>query len=166
MKIDNTIKELYYEVDTRKHQQLVAEVLIAFAKKLLDRAIKHDASKLEEPEKSHYIEPVYALNTEEVPYGSDRYKELTKQMGNGWEHHKLTNDHHIEFFVPYSVQTLNDPMRAIDLFALIEMMADWIAASQRRDNSPAKALDFMKEKYRIDEQVEAIIRNTLAMWKS
>lgn len=160
------IKELYYEVDTRKHQQNVAELLISFAKKLLDRAVKHDASKLEEPERSHYIEPVYALNTEEVPYGSERYKELTAQMGKGWEHHKFANDHHIQFFVPYSVQTLNDPMRSLDLFALIEMLADWIAASRRRDNNPAEALNFMKKKYPVDEQLEAIIRNTLAMMKT
>lgn len=159
------IKELFYEVDTRKHQQMVAELLISFAKKLLDRAIKHDASKLEEPERSHYIDPVYALNTEEVPYGSERYKELTAQMGEGWSHHKHKNDHHIEFFEPYSVQTLNDPIRALDLFALVEMLADWIAASKRRGNNSGDALKFMKKKYHIDEQVEAIIYNTLAMMK-
>lgn len=157
------IKTLYYEADTRKHQQLVAGLLILCAKKLLDRAVKHDASKLQEPERSYYIDPVYALNTEEVPYGSARYQELTKQMGQGWDHHKLTNDHHIEFFIPYSVQTLNDPIRALDLFALIEMLADWIAASRRRDNNSAMALDYMKKKYPVDEQLEAIILNTLAM---
>lgn len=156
-------KELFYEVDTRKHQQIVTELLISFTKKLLDRTINHDASKLEEPERSHYIEPVYALNTEEVPYGSERYKELTKQMGAGWDHHKMVNDHHIEFFIPYSVQTLNDPIKALDLFALIEMLADWIAASRRRNNNPAKALDFLKEKYVVDHQLEMIIRNTLSM---
>ena len=157
------IKELYYETDTRKHQQLVAGLMIAVAKKLLDRAMKHDASKLEEPERSAYIEPVYALNTEEVPYGSDRHKELTAQMGEGWDHHKANNDHHIGFFEPYSVQTLNDPIRAMDMFALIEMLCDWIAASKRRKNSPTLALEHMKEEHHIDEQLEALIRNTLAM---
>lgn len=160
------IKELYYEADTRKHQQLVAEKLIVFAQKLLTRAMKHDASKLEALERSHYVEPVYALNIGEVPYGSDRYKELTKQMGVGWDHHKTHNDHHIEFFVPYSVQTLNDPFRAFDLFALVEMLADWIAASKRRGNNPQDALKFLKEKHPINEQLEAIIRNTLAMWEN
>jgi hypothetical protein len=159
------IKELYYEVDTRKHQQLVAEKLIKFTQKLLDRAMKHDASKLEEPERSHYIGPVYELNTGEVPYGSDRYKELCKQMGAGWDHHKFANDHHIDFFEPYSVQTLNDPIRAMDLFALVEMLADWIAASKRRGNNPGDALKFLKEKHPMDEQLEAIILNTLAMWE-
>ena len=159
------IKELYYEVDTRKHQQMVAELLISFAQKLLTRAVKHDASKLKEPERSCYIEPVYALNTEEVPYGSERYEEICKKMGVGWDHHKAINDHHIEFFEPYSIQTLNDPFRSLNLFALVEMLADWIAASQRRGNHPADALKFLKEKHPIDEQLEAIIRNTLEIMR-
>jgi hypothetical protein len=51
----------------------------------------------------------------------------------------------------------------MDLFALLEMLADWIAASQRRGNAPVQALAIMKRKYPIDEQLEAIIRNTLAL---
>jgi len=164
--VTENIKELYYDADTRKHQQTVAKILIACAMKMLKRATEHDASKLEEPEKSHYIDPVYHLNTEEVPYGSERYKELTAQMGGGWDHHKMNNDHHIEFFEPYAVQTLNDPIRALDLFALMEMLADWIAASQRRGNDPWEALKFMEKKHPVDEQLSAIIRNTLAMMES
>uniref|UniRef100_A0A6M3K9K7 Uncharacterized protein n=1 Tax=viral metagenome TaxID=1070528 RepID=A0A6M3K9K7_9ZZZZ len=159
------IKELYYEADTRKHQQIVAAKLIAVAKRFLDRAVKHDSSKLDEPERSAYINPVYALNTEEVPYGSDRYKELTDQMGEGWEHHKSVNDHHIEFFIPYSVQTLNDPIRAMDMFALIEMLCDWIAAASRRGNEPGLALEHITKEFPINEQLQQVIRNTLAMIK-
>lgn len=157
------IKELYYEADTRKHQQIVAERLIAVAKKLLDRAVKHDASKLKEPERGAYIGPVFALNTEEVPYGSERYKELTKQMGAGWKHHEAVNDHHIGFHLPYSVQTLNDPILCLDMFVLIEMCCDWIAAASRRGNEPVLALKAMAEKYPIDEQLQQVIRNTLGI---
>jgi hypothetical protein len=158
-----SMKELYFEADTRKHQQIVASILLSFAKNLIDRAINHDASKLVEPERSHYVDPVFYLNTKNVEYGGDLYKELTAQMGEGWEHHKSVNDHHIEFFIPYSVQTLNDPLRALDLFALVEMLADWIAASRRRGNDSAKALTYLNEKFGVDEQLQAIIRNTLAM---
>ena len=157
------IKDLYYEADTRKHQQLVAKAIIAVAHNLLDRAMRHDASKFEEVERKSYIEPVWCLNTEEVPFGSDRYKKLTAQMGEGWDHHKHANDHHIEFFEPYAVQTLNDPIKGMNVFALIEMMCDWIAAAKRRGNEPALALDSIKRKYLIDEQLEAIIRNSLNM---
>lgn len=157
------VKKLYYEADTRKHQQLVAERMIAVAKKMLDRAMQHDKSKLEEQEYSHYVEPVFALNTENVPYGSDRYKELVKQMGEGLDHHKANNDHHIEFFEPYAVQTLNDPIRAMDLFTLFEMLCDWIAASKRKGNNPCDALKVITAKYPMDEQLQAVIRNTVAM---
>jgi hypothetical protein len=157
------IKELYYEADTRKHQQMVAERLIAVAKKLLDRAVKHDASKLVEPERSAYINPVYILNTEKVPYGSERYKLLTAQMDEGWKHHEATNDHHIGYFIPYSIQTLNDPIRALDMFALIEMCCDWIAAASRSGNEPGLALKELIIDYPMDEQLQAVIRNTLAM---
>lgn len=157
------IKELYYEADTRKHQQMVAERMIKAAKKLLDRAIKHDASKLEESERSAYIEPVYELNTVKVPYGSERYKELVAQMGDGWKHHEAVNDHHIGYFVPYASQTLNDPIRCLDMFVLIEMCCDWIAAASRRGNDPGLAMEEMTKKYPMDEQLQQVIRNTLAM---
>ena len=156
------IKELYFETDIRKHQQIAAEHLIMCAKNLLDRAIVHDASKLLEPERSAYIEPVYALNTENVEYGSDRYKHLTKQMGVGWEHHKLANDHHIEFFMSrYIEEKNNNPLLKVDLFALIEMCCDWIAAASRRGNSPELALNPLIEKYKMDEQLQSVMRNTL-----
>jgi hypothetical protein len=156
------IKQLYYEADTRKHQMIVARLLINAAQRLLKRATVHDETKLHEPEISAYIEPVYALNTEEVPYGSERYIELCKQMGKGWDHHKSFNDHHIEFFLPYAVETLNDPILQLDMFALIEMCCDWIAAAQRRGNEPVLALKTLTDKYPMDEQLQQLIRNTLA----
>ena len=156
------IEELFYEADTRKHQQLVAKKMVAVAKNILDQAMSHDASKIEDAlERESYIEPVWYLNTEEVPFGSNQYIELTEKMGAGWDHHKQVNDHHIEFFKPYSVQTTNDPIKAMDVFALIEMMCDWIAAASRRGNNPWATLDYIKKKYPIDEQLEAIIRNSL-----
>lgn len=156
-------KELFYEADTRKHQQIVAKYMIAIAKRIYDRAMVHDASKLQEPERSYYIDPVFSLNNENVEYGSERYKELTAQMGKGWDHHKTHNDHHVEFFEPYAVQTLNDPIRAMDMFALLEMLCDWIAAAQRKGNAPVDAFKFLVEKHPMDEQLQEVIKNTLAM---
>ena len=159
-------KELYFAKDTREHQLAVARILMGVAKQLLDRAIKHDESKMHEPERSGYIEPVYALNAEKVEYASARYKELCSQMGEAWKHHEANNDHHIGFFVPYSVQTLNDPIRCLDLICLLEMCCDWIAAAQRKGNDSVFALDAMCKKYSMDEQLAQIIRNTLATIES
>src|SRR5215210_7069240 len=102
------VKELFYEADTRKHQQWVAEQLIACAKRLLDRAVSHDASKFSEVERKSYVEPVWELNTREVEYGSDEYKRLTAQMGEGWEHHKMYNTHHPEFVLVNQPEFMHD----------------------------------------------------------
>lgn len=156
-------KELYYEADTRKHQQWVAERMIACAKRIIEKGMTHDASKFSDIEKSKYIDPIYELNLKDVPYGSDEYKRLTAQMGEGLEHHTNINDHHPEFFIPFSVQTLNDPIRAMDLFALMEMLCDWIAASKRKGNSAGLPFDNFEKKYQVNSQLMAILRNTLGI---
>jgi len=74
------IKELFHEADTRKHQQWVAERMIACAKKIMDKAMAHDESKFSKIEKKSYVEPVWFLNTGTVKYGSDEYKRLTAQV--------------------------------------------------------------------------------------
>lgn len=157
------IKELYFEADTRKHQQLVVEKMTACAKKILDKGMIHDASKFSDIEKEHYINPVWELAHENIEFGSEKYKELIKQMGIGWDHHVAFNDHHPEFFKTFAVQTNNDPIRAMDLFALLEMLCDWNAAAKRKGNSPALPFDNFQKKYNVDEQLMAILRNTLAM---
>ena len=161
MKID--VKELFYEADTRKHQQWVAERLIACSKKLLDKAVLHDASKFSDIERSSYIDPVWKLNTTDVEYGSEQYKEITKQMGEGWKHHCANNDHHPEFFETFAGQTNNDPIQAMDLFALMEMLCDWIGAAKRKGNAPSLAFKHFFDKYHVDEQLQAVLKNTLPM---
>lgn len=157
------IKELYFEADTRKHQQIVAEKMSICAKKILDKGMIHDISKFSDIEKEHYIDPVWELAQEDIKYGSERYKELTKQMGIGLDHHLAFNDHHVEFFKTFAVQTNNDPIQAMDLFALLEMLCDWVAAAKRKGNSSALPFDNFQKKYNVDEQLMAILRNTLAM---
>jgi len=157
------IKELFYEADTRKHQQWVAERMIACAKKLIDKAMVHDESKFSDIEKNSYVEPVWQLNTTDIKYGSEEYKQLTAQMGDGWKHHCANNDHHPEFFENYQGQTNNDPIQAMDLFALLEMLCDWIGAAKRKGNEPGLAFKHFFEKYKVDEQLQAVLRNTLAI---
>lgn len=149
-------KELYYVADTSEHRKKVRDVLQLAVQEILSRGRMHDDSKYDPVEMDSYVEPVWALNHEEVSYGSERYKELTALMGPGWEHHKTTNDHHIEFL------RCADPVPSLNLFILLEMCADWIAAASRRGNDPALALDGIKAKYPLDAQVEALMRNTIA----
>jgi len=152
------LERLFYESDVWKHRHMVAERMMLAAKILLDRAAKHDASKLTDEERPYYEKPVWALNHSGVEYGSPEYKALTAQMGQGWEHHKSVNSHHPEFFGED-----RDAISSMDMFNLIEMLCDWIAAAKRKGNDPAKAMTFLKEKYDVDEQLEMVLLNTLAV---
>lgn len=162
-KNEPNIKELFYEADTRKHQQWVAEQLIACAKRLLDRAMTHDASKFSDIEREAYVGPVWELNTREVPYGSDEYKALTKQMGAGWEHHKANNSHHPEFWAIVTPEFAGDPFSGMDLFDLMEMLCDWIGAAKRRGNEPHLPLKGFEEKMGLGHQLGCVLRNTLGL---
>lgn len=166
MATEPNIKELFYEADTRKHQQLVAEGMVACAKRLLDRAMVHDASKFSEVERAAYVDPVWELNTREVAYGSDEYKELTAKMGIGWEHHKAHNTHHPENAFYVRPEFAGDPFAAMDLFDLMEMLCDWIAASKRRGNCPTLPIAKYVEDKWLCHQLECILRNTLGILTS
>jgi hypothetical protein len=149
-------QELFYEADTRKHQKLVADVMVKSAKEILDRAMLHDRSKFEDAvERKSYVEPVYALNTEKVPYGSERYKELTDAMGEGWLHHKANNDHHPEHWAT------DHPFEKMNVFQILEMCCDWIAASKRRGNNPILPLARMRKDFGMTEQLSEVIANTI-----
>lgn len=148
------IKELFWETDIRRHKQLVLENIIKSASNLIKRGLTHDDSKFSRIEKETYVEPVWKLNNTNVEYGSKEYEELTDQMGDGWRHHLQNNDHHPDFH-----ENSKDPFAEMNLFSLIEMLCDWIAASKRKNNSPDKALEFIK--FEISPQLENILRNTL-----
>lgn len=157
------IKELYYEADTRKHQQWVAEKMIEVAKRLLDRAVIHDASKFSDVEKNAYVGPVWELNTRQVAYGSEEYIALVTQMGEGWEHHKAHNSHHPENVQVTLPEFAGDPFSGMDLLDLIEMLCDWCAASKRRGNSPWLPLDKMEKDLGLSHQLRCVLQNTLGV---
>ncbi len=154
-------KRLYYEKDVLEHKRRVARLMMGVAKELLDRAERHDDSKLNPAEACHYVEPVWALNHEDVEYGSPQYVELTGQMGQGLLHHYRNNDHHPEYYTRGMVCDDFDPVSCMSLIALLEMVCDWVAAAERKGNDPALALEQMQKKYDVSEQLANVIRNTL-----
>lgn len=89
MKIDST-------QDTLAHIRRVQTLLSEVAANLTTRAIAHDISKLEEPEKSIFDEVTSALRG--LTYGSDEYKSYLAKMGPALAHHYANNTHHPEHF--------------------------------------------------------------------
>lgn len=137
--------------DTLKHSQRVGELMTQPIRELVDRSVCHDRSKTEDPELAVFNEftPKLAGTT----YGSEEYKGYLAAMGEGLAHHYVSNRHHPEHFA--------DGIGGMTLVDLVEMLADWRAASERHDDgSLVRSLAIQQERFAISEQLAAILRNT------
>lgn len=138
--------------DILQHIERVNELLLMAAKKLLIRGKKHDASKLESPEKELFDE--YTPKLKNSTYGSDEYNEHLKGLKTALDHHYLHNSHHPE----HHENGIND----FDLFDLIEMFFDWKAATERHaDGDIRKSIEINKGRFGMSEQICQIFRNTV-----
>jgi hypothetical protein len=154
--------ELFFENETRKHQQEVAKNMLLFAQEIIKRATVHDASKFEPPEREIFVE--YTPKLKNTEYGSDEYKKYMKEMDEAIQVHYSKNKHHPQFndINGYSYQTLNDPIRSMTLFDVIEMLCDWHAATKRHATGDiSKSIDINEERFKINEQLSAMFRNTI-----
>jgi hypothetical protein len=137
--------------DTHEHIAQVRERLLAVAQDLIGRAHRHDRSKLEEPELSVFDE--YTPKLRDSTYGSDEYKAFLDGMGEGLKHHYAYNDHHPEHFV--------NGFRDMDLVQVIEMLADWKAATLRHaDGNLAQSISQNSERFGYGIEVERLLTNT------
>lgn len=138
--------------DTQHHIDSVRENIAEFIQKLYVRAIRHDESKLIEPEKSMYDE--WTPKLRESTYGSPEYKEFLENMGPALQHHYKHNSHHPEYF--------ENGVNGMSLIDLIEMLADWKAASTRHaDGDIQKSLEINKIRFGISDQLAEILNNTV-----
>lgn len=139
-------------VDTKAHIDLVYLELIKMAERLRKRAIYHDASKLESPEKEIFDEVTPLLKG--LTYGSAEYAESLVSMGPALLHHYANNLHHPEHY--------EDGINGMDLIDLVEMICDWYAATKRHDNGDIyKSLELNKDRFGISPQLQAILKNTV-----
>lgn len=116
------------------------------------RALVHDQSKLLPPEVSIFTE--YTPKLKHSTYGSDEYKGFLKEMQPALDHHYANNSHHPEYY-PNGI----DGMTLLDL---IEMLADWKAATMRHaDGDIDKSLAINRGRFGISDQLMAILENTV-----
>ncbi len=146
--------------ETQAHIDRVRDFMQEARINLAMRMWKHDASKLVEPELSAF--DIATPKLAELEYGSEEYKQSLKDLGPALEHHFVENDHHPEHF--------ENGVNGTSLLALIEMVCDWRAASERvkqRTDDPEKmktfesGLDFNFVRFGIEPQLAAIIKNTV-----
>jgi len=138
------------EKDTREHIRHVDHFMKEIFFKLLDRKEKHDASKLEQPEKETYDTLVPRLKL--LKYGSPEYEALLKEMKPALAHHFANNRHHPEHF-----ENGIDDMTLVDV---VEMFCDWMAASIRSDTGFSKGLEVNKKRFNMSDQLYRIFANT------
>ncbi len=137
--------------DTLRHIFRVQELLEECRQDLQERALRHDTSKLSEPEKAIFDQ--FTPRLRESTYGSEEYKEFLEGMGEGLKHHYAHNDHHPEFFE----HGIND----MDLLQVVEMLCDWKAATERHaDGSLGRSIDQNAERFGYCYDVQRLLWKT------
>lgn len=137
--------------DTYAHIGEVRTRLLQVAFDLIQRADKHDQSKLAPPEVAVFDE--FTPKLRDSTYGSDEYKAFLAGMGKGLEHHYAHNDHHPE----HHVRGVED----MDLTQVIEMLVDWKAATLRHhDGDLLRSIHQNAERFGYGEEFQRLLVNT------
>lgn len=146
---DGVIKS---NMDTIKHIHVVRGNIYKFIYELDKRAREHDQSKLESPEQEIFGETYEELA--KVEYGSDEYKKLLDRVKPAIDHHYANNRHHPEFH-----KNGIDDMNLVDL---LEMLADWKAATARNKNGNIrKSIEINAGRFNMSPQLVKIFENTV-----
>lgn len=115
--------------ETVKHVRRVAELMLDAVTALQRRAIHHDDSKFSPEEFDSFAEVTPLLRG--VTYGSEEYKYNLAKIKPAIAHHNAANSHHPEHHA--------DGIHGMDLIDLIEMLADWRAATERHNDGNLSA---------------------------
>lgn len=136
---------------TVDHINSVRQKIFIVINDFLDRALKHDLSKTESPEKEGY--DIYTPRLRDTEYGSKKYWETLKEMKSFLDHHYQNNRHHPEYFV--------DGIDGMNLLDLLEMVCDWRAAGERHEKSSMiKSIEINAERFNMSPQLKQILQNT------
>lgn len=140
-------------LETIAHIQKVQSYMFIAITKVMDRLIKHDQSKLSEPELSVFSSARHALS--ELTYGSPEYmSQMKEHLAPALQHHYQKNAHHPEYWP--------NGIRDMSLIDLLEMICDWTAASQRhRDGSISRSIDINAERFGYGDELRLILHNTI-----
>ncbi|QBD78902.1 hypothetical protein EPA93_24130 [Ktedonosporobacter rubrisoli] len=140
-----------YVKDLIDHKQRVAGYMQIVANELFKRATGHDNSKFSEEEFELYEKAFPEL--QKHAYGSSEFKAALDTIKPAIQHHYAVNDHHPEFF--------EQGISQMNLIQIIEMMCDWIAASERSQRDFLQGLEMNKERFHIDDQLFGALKNTV-----
>jgi hypothetical protein len=149
----NTLTPYDSTKDTVEHISNVRSKILKVVADLIERGFKHDASKLEQPEKE--ILDKYKPQLKLIEFGSNAEKEIIKKMKVGLDHHYSHNRHHPQFFA--------DGVDGMNLIDLLEMILDWKSACETASTKNAdifKSIEICAERFKIEPQLKQILLNT------
>jgi hypothetical protein len=150
-----THDEIATNYETMKHIRNVQRCINIILNELIDRAEKHDQTKLESPEVEGFtiVTPKLAGST----YGSEEYKGFLAELKPTLEHHYSRNRHHPE----NHKSGIND-MNIIDI---CEMLCDWKAATIRHTNGNLKkSIEYNKDRFDMSSQLVKILENSISLF--
>jgi hypothetical protein len=138
--------------ETLRHIGRVRELIGLADYNLLMRAARHDASKLEPPEKEVFDE--YTGRLRSSTYGSEEYRGFLAAMKPALDHHYAHNSHHPEHFA--------DGVRGMSLLDVLEMLLDWKAATERHaDGCILRSVEANQKRFGYSDELKAILLNTV-----
>lgn len=143
--------------DTWEHIHTVQGLMAQVTADLAERAHVHDQSKLVSPEVEVFDRVTPKLHG--LTYGSDEYKASLAEMGEGLAHHYANNRHHPEHWVtddPYP-----PPYQSMNLLDVIEMLADWKAATTRHaDGDLGRSIEINANRFGMSDEFAGLLRRT------
>lgn len=147
-----SLEEKATNFHTMEHIQLVQKLLHRMVVELLQRAEKHDQSKLVPPELPDLVK--LTRNLAGTTFGTKEYDEGKRQMPVGLAHHYANNRHHPEHF--------RNGVNDMNLIDIMEMLVDWWASSKRHnDGNVRKSIEINAARFGINPQLVLIFENTL-----
>jgi hypothetical protein len=139
-------------IDTTLHINRVRYLLGKCAIILLERGVRHNASKLEKPEKAVFDAVGNRLAV--ITYEAEEYRHSLADLKTALDHHYAHNSHHPEHY-PNGVDGMS-------LFDLTEMSMEWKAASERHPGGMniVRSVEVSSARFSVSEQLKKILLNT------
>jgi len=137
--------------ETVAHVRRVGCLMLDAISNLQHRAVTHDDSKFSPEEFESFA--TETPNLKGLSYGSDEYRAALSRIKPAITKHYERNNHHPEHYV--------DGFDGMSLLDLIEMLADWKAASERHaDGSLGKSIRHNAGRFGYDEKMVGLLSRT------
>lgn len=143
--------------DTFAHIRRVGNLMIEVIQKLQNSAMCHDDSKFSKEEFELFAQETPGLKS--LTYGSPEYRKALARLGPALENHYKLNRHHPEHHAKISNDIWGGQAFAkMDMLDLIEMLADWKAATERHaDGDLRKSINTNSERFGYGKEIANLL---------